>query len=89
MWSAPDVWKSVVATCRFDASARLQSIDLHPIVIGGEGLDANNYHERIVPVPAPERLATEIIEDLATRSQSHGVSTTLAERCGKIWAVEG
>lgn len=40
------------STCHFDAEAQVQSIDLHPIVIGGQRLDAKNYHERIVPVPA-------------------------------------
>lgn len=77
VWSAPDVWKSVVAMCHFDADAQVQSIDLHPIVIGGERLDARNYHKRIVPVPAPKSLAAEMLEDLAVRSQSHGVSITL------------
>jgi poly-gamma-glutamate synthesis protein (capsule biosynthesis protein) len=77
VWSAPDVWKSVVALCHFNAEAQVQSIDVHPIVIGGERLDASNYHERIVPVPAPKSLAAEMIEDLAARSRSHGVSITL------------
>ncbi|TBF87919.1 CapA family protein [Rhizobium leguminosarum] len=84
VWSSPDVWKSVVATCRFDASARLQSIDLHPVVIGGERLDAENYHERIVPIPAPKRMAMEMIEDLAARSQSHGVSIIVDGEHGAI-----
>ncbi|MER9236814.1 CapA family protein [Mesorhizobium sp. M0622] len=92
VWSALDVWKSVVATCRFDASSRLQSIDLHPIVIGGERLDADNYHERIVPVPAPKGLATEMIEDLAARSRSHGVSIAVErghEMIGGCLRAEG
>ncbi|WP_082979552.1 CapA family protein [Labrys sp. WJW] len=84
VWSAPEVWKSVVATCRFDADAQLQSIDLHPIVIGGEKLDARNYHERIVPVPAPTALATEMIEDLAVRSRVHGVSISFEGNHGTI-----
>lgn len=86
IWSAADVWKSIVATCRFDAHARLQSIDLHPIVIGGENLDADNYHERIVPLPASKGLAAEMIEDLATRSKAHGVSIAFVERSWKITA---
>jgi poly-gamma-glutamate synthesis protein (capsule biosynthesis protein) len=84
VWSAPEVWKSVVATCRFDANAQFLSIDLYPVVIGGERLDAKNYHDRIVPVPAPKGLAAEMIEDLAARSQSHGVSITLEDLRGKI-----
>jgi poly-gamma-glutamate capsule biosynthesis protein CapA/YwtB (metallophosphatase superfamily) len=88
VWSSPDVWKSMVATCRFDAEARLRSIDLQPIVIGGERLDANNYHERIVPVSAPPALAAEMIEDLAARSRAHGVLISLEDSCGRISASE-
>ncbi|OHV80393.1 CapA family protein [Ensifer sp. LCM 4579] len=84
VWSSPDVWKSMVATCRFDGNAKLQSIDLQPIVIGGERLDTDNYHERIVPVPAPKWLAAQMIDDLAVRSQKHGVSISVEECCGRI-----
>ncbi|MGO4339892.1 CapA family protein [Labrys sp. KB_33_2] len=84
VWSAPEVWKSVVATCRFDANAQLQSIDLHPIVIGGERLEAQNYHERIVALPAPTALATEMIEDLAARSRAYGVSICFEANYGMI-----
>ncbi|NEK37383.1 CapA family protein [Rhizobium leguminosarum] len=84
VWKDPDVWKSVVALCHFDANAQVHSIDLHPIVIGGERLDARNYHKRLVPVPAPERLAAEMIEDLAARSQSHGVSITFDGEHGAV-----
>jgi poly-gamma-glutamate synthesis protein (capsule biosynthesis protein) len=74
VWSAPDVWKSVVAICHFDANSNLKAVDLHPVVIGGEKLEAQNYHERLVPVPAPPEMAKEMIEDLAARSTSYGVS---------------
>lgn len=93
VWSAPDVWKSMVATCRFDADARLQSIDLLPIVIGGERmLGATKYHERVVPAPASQKLGAEMIEDLAARSRSLGVSIavkTSAEMiCGRLRAED-
>ncbi|WP_437178714.1 CapA family protein [Labrys neptuniae] len=88
VWSAPEVWKSVVATCRFDANARLRSIDLQPIVIGGDRLEARNYHERIVPIPAPADLAAEIIEDLAARSHAHCVSISFEANHGKLSPVE-
>ncbi|MDI5927784.1 CapA family protein [Rhizobium leguminosarum] len=84
-WSSPDVWKSVVATCRFDAYAKLQSIDLLPIVIGGERmLDANNYHDRIFPVGALGELGTEILRDLAVRSKLHQVSIDVDKGCGIV-----
>ncbi|MBZ9769970.1 CapA family protein [Mesorhizobium sp. CA6] len=93
VWSAPDVWKSMVATCSFDANARLQSIDFLPIVIGGERmLSAENYHERIVPAPASQKLGAKMIEDLAARSRSHGVSIAVEaanEMTGGCFRAEG
>lgn len=84
-WSSPDVWKSVVATCRFDADARLQSIDLLPIVIGGERmLDANNYHDRVFPVGTLGELGTDILRDLAVRSKLHQVSIDVDKGCGTV-----
>jgi len=75
-WSSPDIWQSVVATCGFDGD-ELLSIDLKPIVIGDERmLQASNYHERIVPVPASKPLARAILEDLSRRSRRHGVEVT-------------
>ncbi|MUT27174.1 MULTISPECIES: CapA family protein [Mesorhizobium] len=72
-WSSPDIWKSIVATCSFDGKNHLQSIDLTPIVIGGEQwLSSKNYHERIVPVPASKELAYSMLEDLSRRSQKYG-----------------
>jgi len=73
-WSSPDIWQSVVATCSFNQDNELQSINLAPIVIGGEQmLPGSNYHERIVPVPASAHLAHAILEDLSQRSHKHGI----------------
>lgn len=84
VWTDPDVWKSVVATCHFDADGRLEAIDLLPVVIGGDRLDNRNYHERIVPVPAPPALATEMLEDIGARSRCYGVDIVVEGSWGKI-----
>ncbi|RWK66848.1 CapA family protein [Mesorhizobium sp.] len=79
-WTSPDIWKSVVATCSFDGNNNLQSIDLAPIVIGGEQrLSSNNYHERIVPVPASKGLTYSMLEDLSQRSQKYGTRMVLED----------
>ncbi|MBG0511081.1 CapA family protein [Agrobacterium sp. MOPV5] len=85
VWTDPDVWKSVIATCHFDAEGRLKSIDLLPVVIGGDLLEGSNYHERIVPVPARPALANEMMKDLAARSIPHGTVITLEGDGGTIW----
>lgn len=80
-WIAPDVWKSMVATCSFDGNNHLQSIDLVPIVIGAEQLlgSSSDYHKRIVPVPASKGLAYAMLEDLSQRSERHGTRIVLEE----------
>ncbi|RWH21125.1 MAG: CapA family protein [Mesorhizobium sp.] len=79
-WSLPDIWKSIVATCTFDGNNQLQSIDLAPIVIGGEQrLNRSNYHERIFPVPASKGLTYSMLEDLARRSQRYGTRMVLED----------
>lgn len=84
-WGSPDVWKSVVATCCFDARGQVRSVDLVPIVIGGEeGLMRRNYHERLVPMPARSGLARQMIADLAERSQNYGTDLAVVEDRGII-----
>ncbi|WP_027146739.1 CapA family protein [Mesorhizobium sp. WSM3626] len=79
-WSSPDVWKSIVATCGFDWDNNLLSIDLTPIVIGGEDeLSNNNFHKRLVPVPASKGLAYSMLEDLCRRSQKYGTAMMLED----------
>ena len=86
-WSSPDVWKSIVAICRFDDQGRLRSISLVPIVIGGEQqLDAHNYHDRLVPIPASEGFGSDVLKDLARRSEGHGVTIVVDGGNGTISA---
>lgn len=84
-WGSPDVWKSVVATCSFDEKGQIRSVDLVPVVLGGEqGLEERNYHERLVPLPASATLARGMIEDLAERSAKHGTSLRVVGDRGTI-----
>lgn len=84
-WASPDVWKSVVATCSFDEKRQIRSVDLVPVVLGGEqGLLERNYHERLVPVPASAALACSMIGDLAERSARHGTSLRIVGDHGII-----
>lgn len=83
-WSSPDVWKSVVATCRFDPEGSLL-IDLIPIVLGGEQqIKQLDFHERHVPMAACGRIGEQIIDDLAERSAEFG---TLIERDGPLGRI--
>ncbi|WP_064710636.1 CapA family protein [Rhizobium bangladeshense] len=83
-WSSPDVWKSVVATCIFDAAGSLQ-IDLLPIVLGGEEqIEELNFHERRVPLAAYGKTGEQIINDLAERSAALGTVIQREGPSGRI-----
>ncbi|GAC1046241.1 CapA family protein [Rhizobium sp. No.120] len=84
-WSSPDVWKSVVATCAFDAAGSLQ-IDLLPVVLGGEDrIEGVDFHERRVPMAVYGKTGEQIIDDLAARSAVFG---TRVERDGPTGRIK-
>ena len=85
-WSPPEVWKSVVATCHFDNDGRVVAIDLLPVVLGGEQrLGADDYHNRLLPMPAQADLAQSILSDLQQRSAAYG--TEVDAKRGRIAAA--
>lgn len=84
-WSPPEVWKSVVASCVFDGQGQLSSIDLLPVVLGGEaGLDAGNFHERRLPIAATGPVGRAIIDELKIRSLPFGTRIEADGHAGRI-----
>jgi poly-gamma-glutamate synthesis protein (capsule biosynthesis protein) len=84
-WSPPEVWKSVVATCHFDGDGRMASIDLLPVVLGGESrLGDDDYHNRWLPIVARGDLGRSILHDLRLRSLPYG--TIIDDESGRITA---
>ncbi|TCR74072.1 CapA family protein [Rhizobium sp. BK376] len=72
-WSPREVWKSVIASCTFNASNEIETIDFHPIVVGGaEALESHGHGRLQFPVLASGHLAEEIFDDLAERSEAFG-----------------
>lgn len=89
-WSPPEVWKSVVASAEFDGSGQLRSIELLPVVLGGEaGLDTENFHERRVPIAATGAIGRAIIEDLSARSAALGTRIETDGPVGRIRLAQG
>jgi poly-gamma-glutamate capsule biosynthesis protein CapA/YwtB (metallophosphatase superfamily) len=81
-WDPPEVWRSVVATCMFDADDELRSIELLPIVL--DHSSEKDSREDRVPTPATGHLARRIIADLTKRSQRFGTAIAEADGIGKI-----
>ncbi|RUU14487.1 capsule biosynthesis protein CapA [Mesorhizobium sp. USDA-HM6] len=85
-WDPPEVWQSIVAACRYDASGSLQGIDLLPVVIDGDGQPSGLATDRLVPVAAAGNFARDILEGFANRSRSFGTEITIAGYVGNICA---
>ncbi len=87
-WSPPEVWKSVVATCHFDGDGKVASIDLLPVVLGGEDrLGETDYHNRWLPLPARGELGWSILDDLRRRSAPYGADVDV--KSGRVMAPLG
>ena len=88
-WSPPEVWKSVVASCDFDSAGQLQSIELLPVVLGGEArLNDDNFHERRLPIAATGAVGHAIIDDLRLRSVPFGTRIEMDGHMGRIRLTE-
>lgn len=81
-WDPPEVWRSVVATCMFDADDELRSIELLPIVLAHPS--EKDCCEDCVPTPATGQIARRIITDLAKRSRRFGTAIVEEDGIGKI-----
>lgn len=81
-WSVPEVWQSIVATCRFDASGNFQAMDLMPVVIGDEDGPAATC--RLVPLAAAGDTAREILQGFAARSRAFGTEVAIAGSSGHV-----
>lgn len=84
-WSAPEVWQSIVATCRYAESGALESIDLLPIVLGdGGGATDTGVGSRLAPLAATGNVAATILEGFAARSHRFGTEIAIAGASGRI-----
>ena len=68
-WVHDNTWRSVVATCRFDADRTVREIQLDPIVLGGEeALEAKDFTVREVPLLAGREYGESVLAHLSTLS---------------------
>lgn len=83
-WVHRDIWRSVVATCRFKKGG-IAEIELAPIVIGDEAaLDAKDYSHRDLPLLAGAREGEDIIQGIAQRAAAFGTAIRFDGSVGRI-----
>ncbi|RUW82115.1 CapA family protein [Mesorhizobium sp. M1E.F.Ca.ET.063.01.1.1] len=83
-WDPPEVWQSIVAACRYDASGNLERIDLLPVVLGEEDRLSKSTTHRLVPVPAAGHVARDILEGFASRSRAFGTGIAISGFSGSV-----
>lgn len=83
-WDPPEVWQSIVAACRYDATGSLQGIDLLPVVIDEDDQACRSANGRSVPVAAVGNLARDILDGFANRSRIFGTEIAIAGYSGRI-----
>ncbi|RWF29575.1 MAG: CapA family protein [Mesorhizobium sp.] len=84
-WDPPEVWQSIVAACRYDASGVLESIDLLPVVICEVSeRPGSKTRGKLVPIPAVGHAALDILEGFASRSRSFGTGIEISEYAGRM-----
>lgn len=83
-WDPPEVWQSIVAACQYDGGGTLQTIDLLPVVIGGEHQPSESGIGRLVPLAATGNVARDILDGFAARSRSFGAEIAISGYSGTI-----
>jgi len=84
-WFHDNVWRSVVATSRFDGDGKVSEIQLDPIVVGGEAaLAAKDFSNREVPVLASPAYGTEVLSHLGKLSAEFGTKIAIDNGRGFI-----
>jgi poly-gamma-glutamate synthesis protein (capsule biosynthesis protein) len=74
-WTHEDIWRSVIATCRFDPDGAAAELVLHPIVID---------RTRDVPMLADPAAGTQILHKLAGLSAPLGTTITIGGGIGHV-----
>ncbi|PLP60800.1 capsule biosynthesis protein CapA [Mesorhizobium loti] len=87
-WSAPEVWQSIVAACRYDGSGNLACIDLLPVVISAHET-ARSATERSVPLAATDDASHHILQGFAARSRKFGTEIEISRSSGRILPTAG
>lgn len=87
-WSAPEVWQSIVATCRYDGSGTLACIDLLPVVISTQDA-GRSATEQSVPLAATDDVGNHILQGFAARSRKFGTEIAISRSSGRIVLTAG
>lgn len=84
IWTAPEVWESVVGMCSFGQDNTLRDVTFYPIVIGGE-FDDVEPGRNLLPQLATGVHADRILQRLRELSAEFGTSIAIADGVG-MWS---
>ncbi len=73
LWTAPEVWESVIGLCQFDERNDLAQMTFHPVAIGGnDTLKKQGLERRLVPELVTGASAERILSRFAAQSDRLG-----------------
>jgi poly-gamma-glutamate synthesis protein (capsule biosynthesis protein) len=88
-WRAREVWESVVGLCSFGDDGALQSLSVHPVVIGGvEALEQDALDRRVVPEVVTGADAARILQRFKAQCDGFGTGVEIDGDVGYVRGVE-
>ncbi|PSJ57595.1 CapA family protein [Pseudaminobacter soli (ex Li et al. 2025)] len=83
LWTAPEVWESVIGLCSFGVDGNIVGMTFHPVVIGGsEASKSNILERRLVPELVGEANADRILHRFRQRSAELGADIEISGGVG-------
>ncbi|OLP59632.1 capsule biosynthesis protein CapA [Xaviernesmea oryzae] len=80
LWTAPEIWESVISVCTFGPENRLQEVKFYPVIIGGdEALSDGRLERRLVPQRVAGPTAERILGRFADLSRAYGTDIRVSE----------
>jgi poly-gamma-glutamate synthesis protein (capsule biosynthesis protein) len=88
-WRAREVWESVVGLCSFGDDGALQSLSVHPVVIGGvEALEQDALDRRVVPEVVTGADAARILQRFKAQCADVGTEVEIDGDVGYVRSLE-
>ncbi|WP_025590882.1 CapA family protein [Agrobacterium tumefaciens] len=83
LWTAPEVWESVIPVCTFGEDNCLKGVTFFPVIIGGEeALRDGKLERRIVPELVTGAAAHRILQRFADQSRKLGSNIRICDDVG-------
>ncbi|ATN36819.1 capsule biosynthesis protein CapA (plasmid) [Rhizobium sp. ACO-34A] len=85
LWTASEIWQSVIGSCQFDSRNELVDMTFVPIVIAAGKASADGRSgDLLVPQRATGKVAEEILHRFSEQSRQVGTNITVSDGIGSV-----